>query len=139
MIWAEGKLGRVFVVRFESGEEIVSTIKSFLVERDLNGGFILALGSFSWVEARDAYFNVSRFTGKIEFMGWGTISKGAEHVIHMHVMLSLKDEKMFFGHLLEGRILYGEAIIGEIGGVKFGRKFDERMQAEVLHPEKIEK
>ena len=45
MQYSEGRLGRVFVIRVDHGEDLIQSIQRFVSEKKVNSGLIIFLGA----------------------------------------------------------------------------------------------
>ena len=45
MQYSEGQLGRVFVVRIDDGEDMLLSLRQFIIDKSVNAGSILFLGA----------------------------------------------------------------------------------------------
>jgi predicted DNA-binding protein with PD1-like motif len=118
----------VHALRLLPGDDLLNSIESFAVERGIEAGVILTcVGSTSKTTLRPAgQPKLKVFDGKFEIVSLtGTFSTESSH-IHM----SISDDKcnVFGGHVVEGCEVRttAEIAIGEIRGLSFERRQDER-------------
>ncbi|MDD1719855.1 MAG: DNA-binding protein [Methanoregulaceae archaeon] len=134
MQYSEGKLGRVFVVRVDNGEDLLSVIRSFVEEKGIRSGIIHFLGALREGQLVTGPEEVVlppvphfvSFSGGYEIVGLATISPGS-HGSHIHYHCSAgRGEKVLTGCLRNVATTYiiVEAIILEICGLDTGRKLD---------------
>jgi predicted DNA-binding protein with PD1-like motif len=100
------KDGRRIVLRFDSGEEIVETLKKFLSEEQIFASAFNAIGASKTAEL--SYFNLKtkKYENKIfeedleivSLIGNSAILNG-EVVIHAHTVLSKSDFSTVGGHV----------------------------------------
>ncbi|PKL65747.1 MAG: DNA-binding protein [Methanomicrobiales archaeon HGW-Methanomicrobiales-3] len=138
MQYTEGQLGRVFVVRIDNGEDMLSTLRTFVAEKEIEAGsiqFLGALMSGRMVTGPEEPVippvpHFVMFEGGWEVFGIGTIyaGEGGPH-IHYHASVGRS------GHALTGCLrenattyLIVEAVIHEYVGLSARREFDARMQ-----------
>jgi predicted DNA-binding protein with PD1-like motif len=138
MQYTEGQLGRVFVVRIDDGEDMLSSLRTFVAEKDVQAGSILFLGALMngrMVTGPEEPVippvpHFVMFEGGWEVFGVGTIypGEGGPH-IHFHASVGRS------GHALTGCLretattyLIVEAVIHEFVGLSARREFDEKMQ-----------
>lgn len=138
MQYTEGKIGRVFVVRIDDGEEMLASLRTFIAEKDIQAGSITFLGALMsgrMVTGPEEPVippvpHFVMFEGGWEVFGVGTIypGEGGPH-IHFHASVGRS------GHALTGCLrdqattyLIVEAIIHEFVGLTARREFDEKMQ-----------
>ena len=138
MQYTEGQLGRVFVVRIDDGEDMLVSLRQFILDKGILGGSILFLGALmngrmvtgpeEPVIPPTPHFVM--FEGGWEVFGIGTIFMGdAGPHIHYHASVGRS------GHALTGCLrekattyLIVEAVILEFTGLSARREFDKKMQ-----------
>jgi predicted DNA-binding protein with PD1-like motif len=138
MQYTEGQLGRVFVVRIDDGEDMLSSLHTFIAEKEIQAGSIMFLGALMsgrMVTGPEEPVippvpHFIMFEGGWEVFGLGTIypGDGGPH-IHFHASVGRS------GHALTGCLresattyLIVEAVIQEFVGLSARREFDEKMQ-----------
>ncbi len=138
MQYAEGQVGRVFVVRIDDGEDFLDSMQRFVAEKGIQSGSVTFLGALMSgrmvtgpeepVIPPTPHFVM--FEGGWEVFGVGTIypGEGGPH-IHYHASVGRA------GHALTGCLrekattyLIVEAVIIEFTGLLGRREFDERTQ-----------
>ena len=138
MEWQEGRIGRVFVVRFDHGEVICNVLTQFIKEKNIRSGMVHFVGALEktrcvsgpvvtelppkpyWQDRAEAH----------ELVGLGTIAwDGDEPVVHFHAALG-REESCVLGCIRGEATVYLliEAVIYEITGFAVSRVFDERLQ-----------
>ncbi len=138
MQYTEGQIGRVFVVRIDNGEDLIASLRRFIMDREIQAGSVIFLGALMEgkmvtgpeepVIPPDPHFVF--FEGGWEVFGVGTIypGEGGPH-IHYHASVGRAGHALT-GCLRERAVTYliVEAIIYEITGLSARRRFDEKMQ-----------
>jgi predicted DNA-binding protein with PD1-like motif len=138
MQYTEGKVGRVFVVRIDDGEDMLHAVRQFVAEMDIRAGSIQFLGALmngrmvtgpeEPVIPPVPHFVL--FEGGWEVFGVGTIypSDDGPH-IHFHGSVGRSGHALT-GCLREEAVTYliVEAIITEFTGLTARREFDDRTQ-----------
>ncbi len=138
MQYTEGQLGRVFVVRIDDGEDMLVSLRQFILDKSIQSGSITFLGALmngrmvtgpeEPVIPHVPHFVM--FEGGWEVFGVGTIypGEGGPH-IHYHASVGRS------GHALTGCLrekattyLVIEAVIMEFTGLKARREFDQKTQ-----------
>jgi len=135
MQYSEGRVGRVFVVRVEDGEDFPGTIERFVSEKAIMTGTIHFLGAL-----REGVLvtgpekpvippvpQVQRFSGGWEVVGFATIYRSDEGpAIHYHASAG-RGEGALTGCLREKAAVYliVEAVITEFIGIAALRVYDE--------------
>lgn len=138
MQYTEGQLGRVFIVRIDDGEDMLVSLRQFILDKGIHAGSILFLGALMRgrmvtgpeepVIPPTPHFVM--FEGGWEVFGLGTIymGEGGPH-IHYHASVGRS------GHALTGCLrekattyLIVEAVIQEFTGLSARREFDKKMQ-----------
>jgi len=138
MQYSEGQLGRVFVVRIDDGEDMLLSLRQFIIDKSVNAGSIFFLGALMngrMVTGPEEPVlppvpHFVMFEGGWEVFGVGTIYPG-EHGPHIHYHASVGRS----GHALTGCLreiavtyLVVEAIVLEFTGLSARRVFDEKIQ-----------
>ncbi|OPY37450.1 MAG: hypothetical protein A4E35_01366 [Methanoregula sp. PtaU1.Bin051] len=138
MQYAQGQVGRVFVVRIDDGEEFLESMRRFIADKGIQSGSITFLGALMngrMVTGPEEPIippvpHFVLFEGGWEVFGVGTIypGEGGPH-IHYHASVGRA------GHALTGCLrekaatyLIVEAIIIEFTGLMARREFDDRTQ-----------
>ena len=152
MISAEGKLGRVVVVRLTPGTDLLGGIQAACEKyRIRNGVIISAIGSLDGVRFCDVeplpekkcgygYGKVLSLDETIELTGAGGVicSDAAGNInLHIHISMSDKTGKAYGGHLVEGTkvLMTADIVLGEIEGIALLREHDPEMDVYLLSPQ----
>lgn len=138
MQYTEGQIGRVFVVRIDDGEDMLLSLRQFILDKDIQVGSIHFLGALMHgrmvtgpeepVIPPVPHFVM--FEGGWEIFGVGTIYPG-ESGPHIHYHASVgRSGHALTGCLREKAVTYliVEAIIMEFTGISARREFDPKMQ-----------
>lgn len=151
---AEGRLGRVVVLRLKPGTDVLLGLQTACEEAGINNGVIIsAIGSLAHVRfcdpieiaekrARYGYGAPLQLEGPIELLSASGIichdDSGATN-LHVHVDLADQDGKAYGGHLVEGTkvLLTLDAVIGEVEGVDMRRKMDPELEVPLLSPQQL--
>jgi predicted DNA-binding protein with PD1-like motif len=138
MQYTEGQLGRVFVVRIDDGEDMLLSLRQFIIDKNIQAGsihFLGALMSGRMVTGPEEPVippvpHFVMFEGGWELFGVGTIypGEGGPH-IHYHASVGRSGHALT-GCLREKAITYLiiEVVIMEFTGLSARREFDEKMQ-----------
>jgi predicted DNA-binding protein with PD1-like motif len=138
MQYTEGQIGRVFVVRIDDGEDMLLSLRQFVLDKNIQAGsihFLGALMSGRMVTGPEEPVippvpHFVMFEGGWEIFGVGTIypGEGGPH-IHYHASVGRSGHALT-GCLREKAITYliVEAVIMEFTGLSARREFDEKMQ-----------
>ena len=138
MQYTEGQLGRVFVVRIDDGEDMLLSLRQFIIDKNIQAGsihFLGALMSGRMVTGPEEPVippvpHFVMFEGGWEIFGVGTIypGEGGPH-IHYHASVGRSGHALT-GCLREKAITYLiiEAVIMEFTGLSARKEFDEKMQ-----------
>jgi len=138
MQYTEGQLGRVFVVRIDDGEDMLVSLRQFIIDKGIQAGSITFLGALRngrMVTGPEEPVippvpHFVMFEGGWEVFGIGTIypGEGGPHV-HYHASVGRS------GHALTGCLrekattyLIIEAVIMEFTGLKARREIDKKTQ-----------
>ncbi len=133
------KFGNKYVVRLESGEEIVESIKKLAIEEKIRLGRVTGIGAVN--KARIGLFKLAErqyyskeLEGGMEIVNLsGNISEmNGETYIHLHISLGDDNYNVIGGHLNYAYIsATGEIIIDLIEG-RVDRKHDEEIGLNLL-------
>lgn len=137
MQYTEGQIGRVFVVRIEDGEDMLLSLRQFVLDKNIQAGSIHFLGALMngrMVTGPEEPVippvpHFVMFEGGWEIFGVGTIYSG-ESGPHIHYHASVgRSGHALTGCLREKAITYliVEAVIMEFTGLSARREFDEKM------------
>jgi predicted DNA-binding protein with PD1-like motif len=138
MQYTEGQLGRVFVVRIDDGEDMLVSLRQFILDKNIQSGSITFLGALMngrMVTGPEEPVippvpHFVMFEGGWEVFGVGTIYPG-ESGPHIHYHASVgRSGHALTGCLREQAITYLiiEAVIMEFTGLKARREFDQKTQ-----------
>lgn len=141
----ESNIKRIIVGRVPRGIDLITGIKQICKEHDIKHGYIpLCIGSL--IEARIiyaipdenapidfVYSNPVDIKGPLELLymqGLIGLEDSGEQSVHLHILVSDKDMRVFGGHVVEGGNIVaatGEIIIHEIEDAEFIKQFDEQI------------
>jgi uncharacterized protein len=138
MQYTEGQIGRVFVVRIDDGEDMLLSLRQFIIDKNIQAGSIHFLGALMngrMVTGPEEPVippvpHFVMFEGGWEVFGLGTIYPGEDGPhIHYHGSVGRSGHALT-GCLREKAITYliVEAIILEFTGLSARREFDDKMQ-----------
>ena len=138
MQYTEGQLGRIFVVRIDDGEDMLLSLRQFIIDKNIQAGSIHFLGALMngrMVTGPEEPVippvpHFVMFEGGWEIFGVGTIYPGEDGPhIHYHASVGRSGHALT-GCLREKAITYliVEAVIMEFTGLSARREFDEKMQ-----------
>ncbi len=105
------KIQNGFLLRLIKGEEVISSLSSFVEDQKILGGFVLGLGAFR--DATLGYFDSAKKEYVKNFfkedMEFGSLTGSISYVegkpfVHAHVVAGGPDAKAYFGHLFSATI-----------------------------------
>ena len=151
---AEGRLGRVVVLRLKPGMDLLDGLQAACERYQIHNGVILsAIGSLSCVRYCDVealpekkcgygYGRVLELNDTIELTGAsGVVCSDAEGNInlHVHICLSDKNGRAYGGHLVQGTkvLMTADIVLGEVEGVSMLREYDPYMDVYLMNPRQI--
>lgn len=136
MQYSEGKVGRVFLVRFDHKEDFLESLHNFVTDKDVRSGTVQFLGALN--DARlvtgpkepvvPPEPNFETIGGGWEIFGFATIlADDGEPSIHLHASVG-RGRQTLTGCLREHAEIYlvVEAVITEFIGMDARRKLDEK-------------
>ena len=135
---AEGKMGRVFVIRLEEGDLLPASIEKFAEEKKIKNGFVLLVGGIGSGQVvvgprvsdqmpPDAM--LLPIDGAHEVAGVGVLAPGPDGAVKMHMHAALgRSGKTTTGCIRPGvkTWLVAEAIVYEITGIDATRILDTK-------------
>jgi hypothetical protein len=134
MQYTEGCVGRVFYVRVDHGEDLLTTLHTFVTEKGIHAGIIQFLGAVA--EGRIVTGprqpvlppepSMELYTGGWEVVGLATITPGPEGPrLHYHASVG-RGREALTGCLREKSVTYiiVEAVVLEFLGTRIERRFD---------------
>ena len=144
---SEGKVGRVFVIRLEDGDELPGCIERFAKEKAVSMGLVVLVGGIGGgrmvVGPKDGEEKPPRpmflpISGVSEIAGVGVLAPGhnGEPSLHVHAALGRSSQTMT-GCLRNGVAVWTvvEAILYEITGATARRFMNEESGFELLDVE----
>jgi uncharacterized protein len=138
MQYSEGQIGRIFVVRIDDGEDLLHTLRQFILDKGVLAGSVIFLGALmegKMVTGPEEPVippipHYLFFEGGWEVFGVGTIYPGeGGPAIHYHASVGRAGHALT-GCLREKAVTYliVEAVIYEITGLSARHEFDEKTQ-----------
>jgi predicted DNA-binding protein with PD1-like motif len=134
MKYAEGGIGRVFLLKFEHGDDLLEELKRFAKEKKIKSGLVHMVGALERAEIvvgpkrktmpPEAVWK--RFRDCREFLGTGTIFwSGSEPGVHLHGAIG-RGGKVNVGCVRKGTKAYIviEAVVLELKGAGARRSMD---------------
>src|SRR5271157_2885666 len=135
---AEGKMGRVFVIRLEEGDLLPAALEQFAEEKKIKNGFVLLVGGIGSGQVvvgprisdqmpPDAM--LMPIDGAHEVVGVGVLAPGTDGNITMHMHAAMgRSGKTTTGCIRPGvkTWLVAEAIVYEITGIDAKRILDKK-------------
>ena len=146
MIFSEGKIGRVFIIRLEDGDELPSCLEKFASEHNIQTGLTIMIGGI-WKgevvvgprksETMPPDPMLLPLDGAHEVVGVGILApdKNGRPMLHIHAALG-RSGQTITGCLRKGvkTWLVGEVILYEILGADVARLPDRASGFELLRP-----
>jgi predicted DNA-binding protein with PD1-like motif len=122
------KQGRIFFVRLDHGEDIISQFTGLAEENGIDAGTLSAIGALSRADLA-FYDQSSHEYGKIalnEPMEMASCSgnislKDGRPFVHAHAVLSDRKGRTWGGHLISGTIFAAELFLQELSGLPLKR------------------
>jgi predicted DNA-binding protein with PD1-like motif len=149
---AEGRIKRIVAVRLEPGEDLLAGLEEACRRHKLNNGLILTgIGSLRIARFFDplslpqkkagyGYGEPIVLQGPIEIISIGGMictGESGETLFHVHCAFADQNGGGWGGHLIEGSkvLLTADFVLGEIEGMRMGRRFDEELDVFVFNPQ----
>ncbi|MGI8998267.1 MAG: PPC domain-containing DNA-binding protein [Candidatus Limnocylindria bacterium] len=129
----EATAGRAFVVRLETGSDLVKDIERFCAEHGILAAQVTVIGavrhaSYAYYEQDDHRYRELASATHHEIVGFtGNVSlRDGRPFLHAHATFADADGATVGGHLVPGcEVFAGEVMIRELGGVSLVRQPDE--------------
>jgi len=144
---SKGRLGRVFVIRFEDGDRLPECIERFAAKKGVTTGLVILVGGVGGgkvvvgpenAKDRPPKPMVLPISGVSEVAGVGVLAPGEDGkpVLHIHAALGRSGQTMT-GCLRQGVTtwLLAEAILYEITGAQVRRVMSQKTGFEMLEVE----
>jgi predicted DNA-binding protein with PD1-like motif len=144
---SEGRLGRVFVIRFEDGDRLPECIERFAEEKGVTTGYVILVGGIGSgkvvvgpenSEDRPPKPMILPISGVSEVAGVGVLAPGEDGkpALHIHAALGRSGQTMT-GCLRHGVTTWvvAEAILYEITGAQVKRVMSEETGFALLEVE----
>lgn len=135
---AEGKIGRVFMLRLEDGDLLPACIEQFAADKKIKNGFVLLVGGIGSGQVvvgprisdqMPSDPMLLPIDGAHEVAGVGVLAPGPDGAVKMHMHAALgRSGKTTTGCIRPGvkTWLVAEAVIYEITGVDAKRVLDKK-------------
>ncbi len=147
-----GSIKKVVAVRMAPGEDVLEGLRQACEQAGIKHGMILGgIGSLNGArffnpipmpekKAGYGYGAAIELHGPIELVSLsGMICCGddGKTMFHVHAGMSGQDGGGYGGHLIEGNkvLLTVDVMLGEIEGIKMGRRFDPDLEVFIFHPQ----
>jgi len=129
----EPRPGRIFIGRFEAGDDLLAELNGFCKQNDIKLGVFNLIGAVRnaklgyYDQEKKAYTGCVELDKKLEISScMGNVSiKDGEIMVHAHITLADMDGRAFGGHLMPGtEIFAAEFFIQELIGAELVRGKD---------------
>lgn len=146
MQYSEGKLGRVYVLRMDHGEDLIASLQKFVREKEIASCFALFIGALRDGRAVTGpeetvvppVPHFESFESAWEVFGMATIYPSSEGPkLHIHSSIG-RGREALAGCVRERATVYlvVEAVLFEFSGLSASRELDERTGLHLLSLEK---
>jgi predicted DNA-binding protein with PD1-like motif len=135
---AEGKIGRVFIIRLEEGDLLPAAIERFATEQHIGNGFVLLVGGIGSgqvvvgprvTDQMPPDSMILPIDGAHEIVGVGILAPVGDGTIKMHMHAAMgRSGKTTTGCIRPGvkTWLVAEAVVYEITGIDAKRILDKK-------------
>jgi uncharacterized protein len=128
-----------FIIRLDTGEEIIASLLKFFDDHDLKSGSFTGLGAITRVELRYFFQHKKQYHDKIiekemEVVSLiGNINTMEEKsYLHSHVVCSDENMQCYGGHLKSAVVGPTMEIVVEVGKESIGRQFSKEIGLNLL-------
>ena len=142
MEYASGRTERVFLVRFDHGDDLLEEIKDLAEKENIRAASISLLGAVSRGDIVTGPVeekippdpNKKSFSGGWETLGTGTITwKDDSPHVHLHTSFGKGTDTLTGCLREEGKVFVTvEAVVTEIAGINVTRKKDDSTRCDLL-------
>ncbi|HLC61003.1 MAG TPA: PPC domain-containing DNA-binding protein [Candidatus Nanoarchaeia archaeon] len=127
------KINDTFIVRLDSGERVLETLKGFCTKNNIKCGYFFGIGSLDEVElahyiVRNKKYTFNKYRQPLEIVNLsGNITTMNDGVyLHCHITLGDVEMEVIAGHLKEGIVgATAEIVVIKLDG-EINRKYDEK-------------
>lgn len=127
----EFRLGRSFLGRLPTSEDMIESLTAFCREYGVGAGWITAIGTVRWAvlgyfdQEQQSYLRIP-VDEEMEIVSCqGNVSlKEGQSFVHLHAILSGREGETLSGHLFESEIFVGEFYLQELEGPALERRLD---------------
>jgi predicted DNA-binding protein with PD1-like motif len=120
------------VVKLDNGEHVFNSLEIVIEKHGIDSALILSgIGMLQDFEI--GYYNgknyiIERFVDPMELLSMhGSIARGKENRIHIHVSLANSEHKVFGGHLLSAKVcVLNEIVILQMNEIDLTRKLNPK-------------
>jgi uncharacterized protein len=135
MEYSRGNPGRIFFVRFDHGDDVISLLEELAEKENISLASVNFLGALEEATivagpvepVRPPVSNMVKFDDGRETLGFGTItSKNGRPRIHIHSSFGKKELSLTGCLRKDSRVFITmEAVVIEVKGISAGRKLDK--------------
>ena len=133
---------RTYMLVFDVGEEVTSTLLAFAAERHLEGSHFTAIGAFEdvvlgWFDWDAKDYRRNRLAEQVEvvsFAGNIALSPTGDPGLHAHVAVARRDGSAWGGHLLEAHVRPTLEVVLTESPEHLRRRFDQETGMAALTP-----
>ncbi len=125
---------RTFVIRFDRGDEVISSLSAFCEQHHIKGGMIYGIGAFSkatfYAVVNSEIFKTNQMEINepmeiVSALGNVSTDENGKPIVHIHSCVEVHASKTVAGHLLKGIISYtGEFFIIETDNIQKAKQGD---------------
>lgn len=133
------KVNNGWMIRLETGEEIITSLTGFCIEKQINTGFISGIGAIDYAklgffDMKTKQYIMKEFTEDMEITSLlGNISqKEGKPFLHLHINCANREFYMFGGHLFIAKISATCEIILEVIDKVICRKYHSETELFLL-------
>ena len=133
---------RTYLIVFDIGEEVTSTLLAFAANHHLAGSHFTAIGAFEdvvlgwfdWDTKNYRRNNVAEQVEVVSFAGNIALSPTGEPGLHAHVAVARRDGSALGGHLLEAHVRPTLEVVLTESREHLRRRYDQETGMAVLSP-----
>lgn len=133
------KIKNGYVIKLEINEEIITTLKDFVIDKKIKSAFLFGIGTgkeltLGYYDSKKKMYHKRAFVEEYEFASLnGNISYlSSDPIIHIHCTISPENFITYAGHLFVGKVAATCEIIIMTIEKKLQRKSDTKLGLNLL-------
>ena len=134
------KINDTFIVRLDSGERVLETLKGFCTKNSVKCGYFFGIGSLDEAElahyiVRNKKYTFNKYRQPLEIVNLSGNITMMDNGVYLHCHIALSDVEMesIAGHLKEGVVGATVEIVVVQLDSEINRKYDEKIGLNLMY------